>query len=109
MINCAEIEEMTLDTCECGWKSKSQNPSASSRAAVNHMRKCPLRGDKAAETRNLPKRGISDTDMGSAGEVSMEPPQKVPRLFTVSRCNGETCEVQENTRVNGPVTGGALL
>jgi len=82
-----------LDTCRCGWRSKSRNPSISSRAVVIHMRKCSLREGKAAETRNLPKRGISDMDMDGMGGPVVEPPKKVPRLPVVSGCNRNICRV----------------
>jgi len=89
----------SLDTCECGWKSRSQNPNASSRAAVIHMRKCPLRGGKAVEMMNLPKRGISNEDLGNRGEASVEPPRKVQRLLVVSSRSMRICTVKEGNRL----------
>ena len=80
----------TLNRCDCGWESKSKNPSASTRAVASHLRKCPLHAEKAKGTGNLPKRGISDMDMDSVVGSSAEPPQKVPRVSTVSGWRSNT-------------------
>ena len=89
----ASISPLTLSTgrkmsafnrCDCGWESKSRNPSASTRAVASHLKKCPLYAEKAKGTGNLPKRGISDIDMGNTGGPSAEPPHKIPWVFTVS-------------------------
>jgi hypothetical protein len=84
---------VSLESCKCGWLNKSQNRSSSSRAAVSHLKKCSLRQNKAAETKSLSKRGISDTDMGGAEDVLLGPPQKVPRLLVVSVRNGTVCGI----------------
>jgi len=99
----------SLDTCKCGWKSRSRNPNASSRAAVIHMRKCPLREGNAAETMNLPKRGIPDEDSGSIEGASVEPPKKVQRLQVVSGCCTCICAVQSRSGVDGLWTGGTIV
>jgi len=67
------------------------------------MKKCPLRPEKAIGTKNLIKRGISDTDMGGTEEVFLEPPQKVLRLSVVSIGNGNIDGFQDG--VNRPNLG----
>jgi hypothetical protein len=49
------------------------------------MKKCPLRAERAMETRNLTKRGISDIGIDNTEGALLEPPQKVPRLSAVVR------------------------
>ena len=74
----------SFNRCECGWESKSKNLSTSTRAMASHLRRCPLYAEKAKGIGSLPKCGISDIDMGDTGGPSTEPPQKVPRVSTVS-------------------------
>ena len=81
-----------LNGCDCRWESKSKNPSALMRAVASHLRKCPLHAEKAKGTGNLPKHGISDMDMDSVVGSSTEPPQKVPRVSTVSGWRSDTCQ-----------------
>ena len=85
MMSC-RTKMSSCDTCECGWESKSKNPNTSSRAIVAHLRMCPLREQKATETKNLPKRGISDIDLGNTEDPPTGPPQKVPWVLEVSSC-----------------------
>ena len=85
-----EIGMVSLKTCECGWRSTSQNTS-STRAVVAHLTRCPHRKEQVARaTVTRSKRRITDTDMdmdmgGADEECPMEPPHKAPRLFVSPR------------------------
>ena len=75
---------VSFDSCECGWKNQSKDSASSSRSAVSHMRRCPLRKQRATGTKTLSKRGISDTETSGVESIPLEPPQKIPRLLPVS-------------------------
>jgi hypothetical protein len=83
---------VSFDSCECGWKSQKKDVSSSSRAAVSHMKRCPLRKQKATESSTLSKRGISDSETIGVEDVLLEPPQKIPRLLPVSVNNFKTIQ-----------------
>lgn len=84
-----------FDSCECGWKNQSKDTASSSRSAVGHMRRCPLRTQKAVGTKSLSKRGISDTESSGVEGTLLEPPQKIPRLLPVSAHNVEAEQLSE--------------
>jgi hypothetical protein len=75
------------NTCECGWKSKTQ--SSSTRAIVAHMKTCPLREKGAKGKKTLNKRGAPEANINSMEGASLEPPHKVPRLSVVSVGDGD--------------------
>jgi len=89
--------------CDCGWKPR--RPGNSTRALTAHLRVCPLREAKVADSQL--KRRATDITPGDAGDglTPIEPARKTPRHSV--RWN-KTLGVDTVLKRKAPVVGRAL-
>ena len=66
-------------SCECGWKSKGK--ATATRTYTLHMKACPLWAEKIAGSWAKHKAMVEDMDCSEGSSISVEQPQKTPRLL----------------------------